>query len=113
MKFGLLMQIVYFYQSNSGHVVYTTHDRGVVTRRQVYNDGRIARVSWSIAAVYDLLDLVVGDNPADDRSPPVIIRGNQSSCAIVDLQCWISQRIGNVIWRRTELRANGAYNYPL
>ena len=26
------MQIVYFYQSNAGGVVYTAHDRGVVAR---------------------------------------------------------------------------------
>ena len=42
---------------------------------------------------------------------PVIIRGNQSSSAVVQLQCRISQCIGNTVL--SELRTNGANNYPL
>ena len=40
---------------------------------------------------------------------PVIIRGNQSSRPIVQLQCRISQYIGNAIL--SELGANGANNH--
>ena len=43
--------------------------------------------------------------------PPVIVRGNQSSSAIVQLQCRISQCIGNAILGK--LRTNGANNYSL
>ena len=66
-----------------------------------------------MAAVLDVADLIAGDNPADYRSLPVIIRGNQSSCAVVQFQCRISQCIGNIIWRCTELRTNGTNNHPL
>src|SRR6266487_70853 len=91
MEFGLLMQIVYFYQSNSGHVVYTANDRGVVTRRQVCDDRRFSSVSGYVAAVYNVADLVCSNNPADDRTEPVVIGGDQSSCAIVQFQCRASQ----------------------
>src|SRR5207245_9969232 len=64
-----------------------------------------------MAAVLDFLHLIVGNDPADDGSLPVIIRGNQSASAIVQFQCWILQWIGNTVL--TELRANGADNYPL
>ena len=50
-------------------------------------------------AVLDRADLVASDNPADYRSLPVIIRGNQSSGAVVQFQCRISQCIGNTKWR--------------
>ena len=42
---------------------------------------------------------------------PVIIRGNQSSSAVMQLQRWISQYIGNSIL--SKLRTNSANNYPL
>ena len=64
-----------------------------------------------MAAGLDVADLVAGDNPADDRRRPVIIRGNQRSRAVMQFQCRISQCIGNTIL--SELRANGANNYPL
>ena len=35
-------------------------------------------VTGSVTAVSDIADLVAGDNPADDRRLPVIIRGDQS-----------------------------------
>jgi len=68
---------------------------------------RLMRCSHSSVRhrLHAILHLVLGDNPADDRSLPIVIRGNQSSSAIVQFQCWISQRIQNVIL--TELRANG------
>ena len=50
-------KIVHFHQSNSGHVVYTAHDRGVVTRRQVCDDRRLPSVTGSVAAVSDIADL--------------------------------------------------------
>ena len=55
--------------------------------------------------------LIAGDNPADDRIMPVIIRGNQSSSAVMQLQCRISQCIGNTIV--SKLWANGAHNHSL
>ena len=45
------MQIVYFHQSNAGRVVYTAHNRGVVTRWQLRNDCRLAWIRWSVTAV--------------------------------------------------------------
>src|SRR6516165_4033281 len=101
-----LIQIVYFHQSNPGRVIYTADDRSVVARWKIRDDCRFAWVTWCVAAVYDILDLVLGDNPADDRSLPVIIRGNQRSSAIVQFQYGISHWIRNAIL--TELRANGA-----
>src|SRR5439155_26051039 len=90
-------------------VIYPAHNRGVVTRRQVRNDRRFAWVPRSMAADLNIADLVIGDNPADDGSLPVIIGGNQSSIAIVQFQCGISQWIGNAIL--TELRPNGTNNH--
>ena len=73
------MQIVYFYQSDAGGIVHTTHDRGVVTCGQIRDDCRLPSVARSVAAVPDIAPLIACDNPADDRCLPVIIRGNQSS----------------------------------
>jgi hypothetical protein len=55
--------------------------------------------------------LIAGDNPADYRMPPVIIGGNQSSGAIMQLQRGISEHVGNAIL--SQFRANGANNYSL
>src|SRR4029450_1454472 len=55
--------------------------------------------------------LVCGDNPADDRGRPIIIRSNQSSRPVVQFQCRISQRIGNT--KLAKLRANGTNNHFL
>ena len=52
------MQIVHFYQSNSGRVVYATHDRGVVARWQICDDCRLPWVARSVAAGLDVADLV-------------------------------------------------------
>src|SRR5881394_1543640 len=105
------MQIVHFHESNSGSVAYPAHNRGVITGWQVSNHRRFARVARSVTAILNILDLVLGDDPADDGSLPVIIRGNQSSIAIVQFQCGISQWIGNAIL--TELRPNGPNYHPL
>ena len=63
-KFGL-MQIVHFHERNSGGVVYPTHDGGVVTRWEVCNDRGFACVRRSVAAVLNILDLVLGDDAAE------------------------------------------------
>src|SRR5436190_4452465 len=105
------MQIVHFHQSNSGGVTYAAHDRGVVACWQVCYDRRFSCVTRGVAAGLDFLNLVVCDNPADDGSLPVIIRGKQSASAIMQFQGWISHWIGNSIL--TELRANGAYDHSL
>src|SRR5438477_225499 len=107
----LLIQIVHFHECNSGHVVHSTHDRGVVTRRQICDDRRLPTVARSVAAVPNSLRLIAGDYPADDCMQPVIIRGNQSSSAIVQLQGRIIQCIGNSVL--SKLRPNGANNYLL
>jgi hypothetical protein len=99
------LQIVHFHEGNSGQVVYTTHDRSVVARRQIRDDCRVQGVTRSIAAGLNLVDLITGDNPTDDRVSPVVIRGNQSSRAVVQFQGRISQRIGNAIL--SEIRAYG------
>jgi hypothetical protein len=57
-----------------------------------------------VPAGLHVADLVGGDNPADGHSPPVVIRSNQRSCAVMQLQCRISQCIGN-----TTLREPKAY----
>ena len=95
------MQIVHFYQSNAGGVVYTPHDRGVVTRWQIRDDGRLPcrRSERSRCSGYRAWSLVI--IPPMIVVLPVIIRGNQSSCAIVQFQGGISQCIGNIIWRCT------------
>src|SRR5213592_4831248 len=78
-----LIQIVYFRESNTGGVVYAAHDRGVVAYWQICNDRRLVWISRSQSTVDNILHLVLGDNPADDRSPPVIIRGNERASAVV------------------------------
>src|SRR5690349_5042769 len=105
------MQIVHFHESNSSGAIYTAHDGGVVTRWQVSNDRRFPLVSRSVTAVLDFLHLIVGDDPADYRSLPVIVSAYQSASAIVQFQCGILQWIGNA--KLTELRANGSYDYSL
>ena len=65
----------------------------------------------SVAAVLNVLDLVLGDDAADYRLLPVVVRGNQTPVAIVQFQCRISQEIRNAIL--AELRANGTYDHVL
>src|SRR6266550_66421 len=105
------MQIVYLHEANSSHVVYTAHDRGVVTRWQICDDRRFSSVTGRVAPSLNLADLIAGDNPTDDGRCPVVIRGNQSSRAVVQLQCRISQCIRNAVL--SELWPNGAHNHPL
>ena len=50
-------KIVHFHQSNSGRVVYTAHDRGVVTCWQLCDDRRFPSVPRSVAAVPDIAHL--------------------------------------------------------
>ena len=64
-----------------------------------------------MAAGLNLAKLITSDNPTDDRRHPIIIGCNQSSRAVVQLQCRISQCIGNAMLR--ELWAYGTNNYPL
>src|SRR5438876_1021240 len=105
------MQIVHFDESDSNGVVYPAYDRGVVTCWQVSNDRRFSRIPRSVTAILNFLDLIVCDDPADYRSLPVIIRGNQSPIAIMQFQCRVLQWIRNAIL--TELRTNAAYDYSL
>src|SRR5882724_8432964 len=92
-----IMQVVHFHEPNSSGAVYPTHDGGVVTGREVCDDRRFARVRRGVAAVLNVLDLVLVDDSANDRMLPVVVRGNQSPGAIVQFQCWISQGIRNAI----------------
>ena len=68
-------------------------------------------VRRSVAAVLNVLDLAAGDDSADYRMLPVVIRGNQSPSAIVQFQFWISQGIRNAV--PAELRANSTYDHVL
>ena len=106
-------KIVHFHETDSSGVIYATHNRGVVPRWQICNDRRFEWICRSVAAVLNIGDLVPCDNAADYRMLPVIIRANQRSSRVVQFQCRISQCVGNVIWRCTELRANGANNDSL
>src|SRR6266480_697923 len=105
------MQVVPFHEPNSSGAVYPTHDGGVVTRWEVCDDRRFARVPRVVAAVLNVLDLVLGDDAANDRMLPVVVRANQSPGAIVQFQCRISQGIRNAIL--AELRADGTYDHVL
>ena len=62
-----LLQIVHFYETDSGRVVYTAHNRGVVARWQLSNDCRLGWIGWSVTAVLNIADLVLCDNTADYR----------------------------------------------
>src|SRR2546421_12558315 len=86
-----LMQVVHFHERNSSNVVYPTHDGGVATRWEVCHDRRFPRVTRNVAAALNVLDFVLGDDAADYRMLPVVVRGNQSPGAIVQFQCRISQ----------------------
>src|SRR5436309_2932401 len=105
------MQVVHFHERDSGGVVYPTDNGGVVTRWEVCDDRRFTRVPRSVSAVLNVLHLIGGDDAANDRMLPVVIRCNQSPVAIVQFQCRISQYIWNSVL--TELRANRTQNYRL
>ena len=110
MEVGGLIQIVHFHQTNTGGLIYATHDRGVITWRQVCDDRGFPSISGYVAAGLDVVDLVGGDDPTNDCCRPVVIRGNQRSRAVVQLQCRISQWIGNA--KLAELWTYGSNNYP-
>src|SRR5512147_1469912 len=103
------MQIVHLHERDSGGVVYPAHNGSVITRWQAGDDCGFVWVGRSVAAVLYFLDLVLRDDAADDCLPPVIVGGNQSSCAVVQLQGRISQEVQNTML--AELRSNGTYDY--
>src|SRR5437867_4414980 len=70
------MQVVHFHERNTRSVVYPAYDRGVIAGWKVCDDRRFARISWSVAAVLNLLALIARDDPGDDRLLPVVIRAN-------------------------------------
>src|SRR5438477_11529394 len=105
------MQVVHFHESNSSGVIYPTHNRGVITRWQVCHNRRFVRVTRSVAAVLNILDLIASDDPSDDRIMPVVIRGNRSPVSIVQFQYWIAHCIWNSV--SSEPRANSTQNQPL
>src|SRR4029079_7427971 len=104
-------EVVHFHKGNSGRVVHTTHDRSVVTRGQVYDHRRFPQVTRCVAASANSGDLVANDNPTDDRRRPVVIRSNQSSSAVVQLQRRISEHIRNAMLG--QLRANRSNKDPI
>src|SRR5207248_406070 len=99
------------HERDSSGVVYPTHNGGVVTRGEVCDDRRFARVPRSVSAVLNVLHLIGGDDSANDRMLPVVVRPNQSPSAVVQFQCRISHWIWNSVL--TELRANGTYDHVL
>src|SRR5438105_12680252 len=92
-----LLQIVHFHQSNARGAVHPAHDGGVIACWQICNNCRFSSVTRCVTAVLDFLHLVMGDDPADDRSLPIIIAANQGARAIVQFQGRILQWIGNTI----------------
>ena len=82
----LLIQIVDFDQGNSCGIACAAHDCGVVPRLQVCNDRRFRWRCRSVAAVLNIADLIVGDDPAEYRGLPVIIGSNQGFVLIVQFQ---------------------------
>src|SRR5438045_1983511 len=105
------MQVVHFYERDSRGVVYPADNGGVVTRSEVRDDRRFTGVPRGVSAVLNVLHLIAGDDSADDRMLPVVVRPNQSPGAVVQFQCRISQGIRNAIL--AELRANGTYDHVL
>src|SRR5262249_39625806 len=81
-----LVQIVHFDQSNSGGVAYTAYDGGIVARWQICNNRRLACCSRSVTTVLDIANLITGDNSAEYRCLPVVIRSNQCSGSVVKFQ---------------------------
>src|SRR5262245_13947516 len=104
------MQVVHFHEGNSGGVVYPAHDSGVVTGWKIGDDRRFGRVRRSVAAVLNILDLVPGDDAANDRMLPVVVRGKQS-IALMQFQCRIGEKIRNPMLAK--LRTNGTYDHVL
>src|SRR4051794_21522490 len=101
------MQVVHLYQPDAGGVVYAADDGGVITGWKIGDNRRFARVRWSVAAILNILDLVVRDDAADDCLSPIVVGGNQSSVSAVQFQCRISQEIRNAML--AEFRANRTY----
>ena len=64
-----------------------------------------------MTAVLNVLDLAAGNDAADYRLLPMVVRGNQRPGAIVQFQCRISQEIRNAMLAK--LRANGTYDHVL
>ena len=110
---AILLQIVHLHESNTGGVVHTTHNRGVIACWQVCNDRRLTSLCRSMPAVLDRANLASVDDPANYRGLPVIIRRNQRPSAVVQFQCRIGQGIRNVKWRRTQLGTNRTDNHRL
>ena len=104
-------EIIHLHKSDSRRATYPTHNRGVTTGWQVCDNRRFPPVPGSMAAVLNILDLIAGDDPADDCLLPVVVRGNQSPIGIVQFQCWIAHRVWNS--ELTELRAYCTQNHPL
>ena len=69
----ILLKVVHFHERNSNSVIYTTHDRSVVTWLQRRDDRTLAWLSRSMPAVLNRADLISGDNAADRCSLPVIV----------------------------------------
>src|ERR1044071_7036588 len=105
------MQVVHLHESNSVDVVYTADNGSVVDRWQVCNDRRFALRSWRVTAVLNVIDLINSDNPANYRRLPIVIGTDYCSTPIMQLQCRISQCIGNPILR--EFGANGTNDHSL
>src|SRR5262249_2564487 len=103
--------IVHFREGHSSGVIHTTHDRRVVTRWQICYDRRFSCVLGRVPAGQDLSPLIASDNPAEDRSLPVIIGSNQRSRNIVQLQRGINHCIGNAML--SELRTYCSNNHLL
>src|SRR5437764_13886997 len=107
----LLIEIVDLYQRHANNDVLAAHNRGVSARWQVCYDCRLACIRRRMPAVLNIHDLVAGDNPAADSSLPVIVIGNDSTAAVVQFQCGISQYVSDA--EPSEFGANSPHDYPL
>ena len=102
------IQVVHFHESNAGGVIHATHDHGVVTCCQICDDCGFPSITRCVTTGLNLAKLITGDNPANDWRHPVVIGCNQSSRAVVQLQCRITQHIWKPVLGK--LRTNGADN---
>src|SRR5438874_791645 len=104
----ILLQIIHLHESHTSGVAHTAYNCSVIARLQRCDDRRLTWLSWSVPTVLDRADLVAGDDPANYRRLPVIIRSDQSTCTVVQVQCRISQCIGNS--KVGKLGADGTQN---
>src|ERR1700686_458797 len=89
---SLLLQIVDFYQPNTGRVVLPTHNRGVVARSKSRYQGRFQIVRRWNSRRFDLGLLRLAGLIVD---LPVVVGRKRRPISVVQFKSWIAQRAGD------------------